>query len=292
MVRKSGSVVLPKVQLLKKILSSTFNDENLKQLFQKLPPQQRLVNILFDEVKLTETLCYSGGNIVGYAENDTSNAEVLAKHAMVIEVVCHHGGPKYILQIYPVAKLNSDQLKKILLDALVKITNAGCTVISCVCDNCATNVSVYKKLGGLGKVLIDTINSYAFLVFDYVHVFKNIRNNWITVQNKELSFSKDGKTYIAKWKDIEALYFEDRQNIIRLTKITYTAVYPKPLQRQSIPFVCQIFHEKTVAALSALKLKLSISEGTIIFNTLITDWFHMMNVKYLYSHIRMCDECR
>ena len=38
-----------------------------------------------------------------------------------------------------------------------------------------------------------------------------------------------------------------------------------PLQRQSVPFVCQIFHDKTVAAFSTVKEKLGLSEGTIIF---------------------------
>ena len=102
-------------------------------------------------------------------------------------------------------------------------------------------------------------------MFDYVHSFKNVRNNWITVPDKELSFIKEGKTYVARWKDIEALYEKDRRNHIRLTKITYTAVYPKPLQRQSVPFVCQIFYDKTVSALSTIKNKIGLSEGTIIF---------------------------
>lgn len=292
MLRKSGSVVLPRVELLKKLLSNTLHDENLEQLFQKLRPEQRLVNILFDEVKLTETLRYSGGRVVGYSQNNSCNTDVLATHALVIEVVCHYGGPKYILRIHPVAKLNSDQLKEILLEALVAVRNAGGTIISCVCDNCNTNVAVYGKLGGPGKAFIKAINSHVFLVYDYVHSFKNVRNNWITVHDKELAFTKDGETYVARWKDLEALYDEDRKNSIRLTKITYTAVYPKPLQRQSVPFVCQIFNDKTVAALSTLKDKLAISEGTIIFVKLITDWFHMMNVKDRYSGMNMRDECR
>ena len=67
MLRKSGSVVLPRVELLKKLLSSRLHDKNLEQLFQKLKPQQRLVNVLFNEVNLTETFRYSGGCVVGYA---------------------------------------------------------------------------------------------------------------------------------------------------------------------------------------------------------------------------------
>ena len=85
--------------------------------------------------------------------------------------------PKYIISIHPVAKLNSDQLKGILLNALAAVSSAGGTIISCICDDC----SVYAKLGGPGTVFI---NSHAFLVYDYVHLLKNIRNNWITVPHK------------------------------------------------------------------------------------------------------------
>ena len=44
--------------------------------------------------------------------------------------------------------------------------------------------------------------SFVFLGHDYDHVFKNIRNNWFTEPNKELSFTVDGKEYIAYWKDV------------------------------------------------------------------------------------------
>ena len=78
----------------------------------------------------------------------------------------------------------------IYVEALVAVSDAGGTIISCVGDNCNTNVAVYGKLGGVGKAFINAINSHAFLVFDYVHCLKNVRNNWITVHDKELSFIK------------------------------------------------------------------------------------------------------
>ena len=174
------------MELLKKLLSCSLHDKNLEQLFQKLKPQQRIVNILFVKVKLTETFRYSGGRVVGFAQNGSCDSEVLATHALVIEVVCHFGGPKYILRIYPVAKLDSDQLKEVLLKALAAVTNADGNIISCVGDNCKTNVAVHGKLGGRDKAFINAINSHIFLVFDYVHSFKNVRNNWITVPDKEL----------------------------------------------------------------------------------------------------------
>ena len=51
-----------------------------------------------------------------------------------------------------------------ILETLAEVTDIGCTVISLVCDNCATNIAVYNKLGGIGKVSISDIDLFAFLV--------------------------------------------------------------------------------------------------------------------------------
>ena len=102
---------------------------------------------------------------------------------LVIEVVCHHGGPKYILRVIPVAKLNAGDLEKILLEAARAVIDAGGRPISFICDNCPTNQGVYSKLGGPGKVYLESLKQHVYLIFDCVHSFKNIRNNWITVIN-------------------------------------------------------------------------------------------------------------
>ena len=75
----------------------------------------------------------------------------------------------------------------------------GDVVVSLICDNYGTNRGVYKLMGGPGKV------------------------------TKELSFTKDGKEHIACWSDVVGLYEEDRKSDLRLTKLTHTSVYPKPL---------------------------------------------------------------
>jgi hypothetical protein len=56
-------------------------------------------------------------------------------------------------------------------------------------------------------------------------------------------------------------------------------VFLKPLQRQSVPLVYKVFNEKTVAALKTLQQKLSVKDGTILFVSLISNWFKVMNVK-------------
>ena len=141
-------------------------------------------------------------------------------------------------------------------------------------------------------MFISSLNISAFLTFDYVHIFKNVRNNWITVSGQTLVFEINGVTYRACWSDIVKLYEADRVSTLRLTKLTHCSVFPKPLQRQSVPLVCQVFNDKTVSALETLKSNLSINEGTIVFIKLVTDWFKIMNVKDRYSAIAARDELR
>ena len=105
MLRRSAAIVLPSERLLRKILSKSFQDNNLEMILEKLKPEQRLVNILFDEVKLKEATRFTGGggggDIVGHAENKDG---VLATSALVFELVCQYGCPRYILRIDLVAE--------------------------------------------------------------------------------------------------------------------------------------------------------------------------------------------
>ena len=201
----------------------------------------------------------------------------MAKSALAIEIVCHYGGPRLVICVYSVAKLNSKCLRSILMET-VKITkiSGGCPV-SFICDNCPMNPSVYKELGGPGKVKLDGTD--VFLVSDYVHILKNLRNNWITEKSQQLTFTENDFHYQANWTDINTLYEENKKTAQRLTNLTHTSVFPKPLQWQSVPLVCQVFNEKTVAAFKALRDKVVSQEGSIRFIKLVTDWFKMMNVK-------------
>ena len=70
---------------------------------------------------------------------------------------------------------------------------------------------------------------------------------------QQLSFTFKGKQYLACWSDVVLLYEHDRKSLIRLTKLTNTSVYLKPLQRQSVPLVFPVFNDKTVATFKVLK---------------------------------------
>lgn len=245
MLRGSQTIVLPKQQMIRDLMSRSFQDSNLQTALTELKPEQRLVNILFDEVKLKSTLRFTAGHVVGHADN---HPEQLVASALAFELVCHYGGPRFVVRVIPVAKLDANQLKEYLLEVIETVKRCGGQPVSIICDNCPLNQRVYTVLGGPGIVQVPNDTQQIYLVYDYVHIFKNIRNNWITEPQQELSFQVDGTEYKACWKDICRLYETDSKTPLRMTKLTHTAVFPKVLQRQSVPLVCKVFDDKTVAA--------------------------------------------
>ena len=115
MLRNSGAICLPRENRIREILSQATGDANLEKLLNDLKSEQRLVNLLFDEVELVSALRYSGGHTMGYATNDSSSQEALASSALVLEIICHHEGPRYIFRVHPTHKLNAPQLLLLLL---------------------------------------------------------------------------------------------------------------------------------------------------------------------------------
>ena len=62
MLHKSGSITLQIIKVIKKLLSKCSQDANIKAFFDKLSPEQRLINIIFEEVRLTQAMCFTGGH--------------------------------------------------------------------------------------------------------------------------------------------------------------------------------------------------------------------------------------
>ena len=54
-------------------------------------------------------------------------------------------------------------------------------------------------------------NSDIFLLFDYVHVVKRLRNNWLTEKTKRLHYIFNGVTKVAKWSDLVELKEAERK---------------------------------------------------------------------------------
>ena len=56
-----------------------------------------------------------------------------------------------------------------------------------------------------------------FLLIYYVHLLKNVRNNWITEKTQELIFELNCKQMTAKWLDIKKLHQLEINNLIKMS---------------------------------------------------------------------------
>ena len=118
MIRNYRALKLPREQLVRILMTRSFVNTNLPLIFNVLKPEQRLVNILFDEVKLLKTTRLTGGHIIGYAINAP---EAVATSAFCIEIVCHHEGPRFVIGIHPVSKINAEEVRDILIETVVMV---------------------------------------------------------------------------------------------------------------------------------------------------------------------------
>ena len=77
-------------------------------------------------------------------------------------------------------------------------------------------------------------NDGIFLIFDYVHLLKNIRNNWLTEKTSQLIFIDKGVHKVAQWDHLKMLYEHESKNLVKLSNLNEVSIFPKPIERQSI----------------------------------------------------------
>ena len=84
-----------------------------------------------------------------------------------------------------------------------------------------------------------------YLLYDFVHLLKNIRNNWLTEKMRELAFYDTGMKRITRWSHLVELYKLEADGLVKMSKLTEVSVYPKPIERKSVAIWLTVFCEET-----------------------------------------------
>ena len=216
--------------------------------------------LLIDEVYVKPSLLYHGGTVFGKAVNKHS---ALANTVLGFFLVGLFGGPEFLLRMIPVAELDSIFLFDECQKVINSINEAGGNIISIISDDNRGNQKNFKIFDCVLNKPWLTKNGI-YLLFDFVHLLKSIRNNWITEKTKELVFPDNGEMKTAKWEDIVTLYKAEESNIVKMAKLTEVSVFPKPIERQKVSICLKVFSENTIAALKTSSFKEQ-SAGTISF---------------------------
>ena len=278
---------LPSIQTLTRItsrVSKLTEGTFLYRVFRNLTGMQKLCIILHDEIYVKKMLLYHGGTVFGRSVNDATKK---ATTVLGIMVSCLYGGPSFISKMLPISSLNVPFLRSQIDQTRECISGAGGEVTCIISDGNRTNQAFIKSYETVpGKPWLTADNTY--LIYDFVHLFKNIRNNWLTEKTGELRFVWDGVTRVAKWSHLKKLFKLEMHSIIKMSSLREISIAPKPVERQKVQPVIDIFCERTRQALLSHPGMKEVEgkEDTAFFLSLVIKFWTIMNVKSEGADIR------
>ncbi|XP_065656373.1 uncharacterized protein LOC136081908 [Hydra vulgaris] len=189
---------LPSIRTLTRLTSKISSMEDLSfinSIFMNLNPLKRTSILLIDDVYVKASLLYQRGALFGQAVN---YPEKLAKTILSFMIKCLFGGPEFICRAQPVANLPSEfqfsQCQQIV-DTINNIENSKTLVI--ITDGNRVN----QRFFGMFKTVDSKpwlTTSGIYFLYDYVHLLKSIRNNWLTEKTDELQFLNNKELALAK----------------------------------------------------------------------------------------------
>ena len=285
---------LPSITTLTRLTSKVgkLDEANfLKKVFDSLTEKQKICTLIFDEVYVKKMMLYHGGSVFGKAVN---NPNELAKTVLGIMIACQYGGPVFVSKMLPVSKLDAGFVKQEILQTVQSIKDAGADVKVLVSDNNRVNQKFFKDFETVANKPWLTTDGM-FLLFDFVHLIKSIRNNWITEKTKELIFyDENNNAKIAKWAHLEALFEAEKESggLLKLSKLDEVAVFPKPIERQKVSTCLKVFCDETITGLLTHPAMEGVEgkEDTAEFLRMVVKFFKIMNVKSQYVGERHNDD--
>ncbi|XP_066923516.1 uncharacterized protein [Clytia hemisphaerica] len=281
---------LPSIKTLTNISSKVNNTSDrtfINEIVKAVKPDQRKCIVMADEVYVKQCLLYHGGTVFGQAENNPSS---LATSVLGIMVKCLFGGPTFLFKMIPVKAMTAAFLFDQIQQTIALLRGAGADIKSIIVDGNRTNQNFFKQFDTVTDKPWLTTDGI-FLLFDFVHLIKSIRNNWLTEKTGQLTFKEDDDTFVVKWSDLIRLHeVENMSNfcgVRGLSKLTEVAVRPKPVERQRVSTCLRVFCEETLAALKVHPQMQNMNvTGTVKFIEKVNTMWKILNVRTVGKDIR------
>ena len=186
-------------------------------------------------------------------------------------------------------------VKKHIEEVLTDLHSTGFNVRTVISDNHATNVSAYDSLmrdygvdEATKAIIHPSSKKKIYLMFDSVHLVKNIRNNLLS--NKRFIFPAfnfdkfedeiNVKAGELRWKNLLDVYDHDQSLDAKLKlapKLSFRALHPGD-NKQNVPYALAIFHSTTSAAIRDYFPE---NEDAASFLQLIDTWWTVVNSKQI-----------
>lgn len=258
-----------------------------------LKPIEKYVNILLDEIYISLELSFKGEKLIG---TSITNSDTLAKTAQVFSINSSFSGYKDVVAILPIHENSGIFLFEVTKKILQALHELGVTPLSIIADNNQVNKSLFSHFKPHPFGYRSVFNPVAsdsciplFLLYDTVHIFKNIRNNWLNHENAILNYPNfDNKDDIknADFNPLRNIYNKEKYSLLKYEyKLSHKALYPSTIERQKVSLVCKIFNYENIHSLK--EIGGNETEDTAMFLSIILKWWNIVNVKSLYKDIRL-----
>ena len=208
------------------------------------------------------------------------------------------GAPAFVARLIPVLHLKGEFLYELLISLINLIHREGGYVYGLMSDNLSVNQNAFRlfhqtfnslSISSIAHPVPNNRFKIMYTLYDPVHLFKNIRNNWITEKTQTLTFFdiNTNEEVVARWKDLIDVYKSEEKSILKLTKLDHRTLFPNNFEKQKVSLVCNVFNEKTCVVLEQKGMK-----DTANFVRNVTRMWHILNIKSTSTGIRLNDTDR
>lgn len=262
---------------------------------QNLSPTQLLGSLIIDEMAIKPSLQYDKNrdSLVGQVdmnglEKNLGLQNKLANHLLcfVFTSVCTYF--KIPVSYFFTLNLNGDDLHILTLNVIKNLESTGFKVLRVVTDNLEVNTNMFKKLcgGNIKPKIVHPFDKdrFLFISYDYCHILKNIRNQFIS-DKKNFQINNN----IVTSKYLKKLYDLQKNLIIKPVRyLTKKHIQPSSLEKMNVKRAIQIFSPEITSVLKYLcstDPEFKNAGETIKFLEIINRWFSLHNVSNTSKHI-------
>lgn len=281
-------LILPSIRHLQRLLvklsaKNEATDAYLRLRLEKLNMFERSVMLLTDEIYVAQRIEMSQGSMVGACSSFSESVPSTVLCFMVKSVASKY---RDVVSMFPMSNLNAKKLYECFIETITVLVRCGFNVVGISLDNLSCNHSFYKMLGGgeLKTQVENPINGEPlFLLFDNVHNFKNLYNNFL----KRRTFICPGFPSVLSrecrpsFDHIKELYeLENQYQLRKAHKLSSKALNPNNLQKTSVKLANSVFNESTYNALVFYsETQSKCWDDTALFLNAIIKFWSVTNVR-------------
>ncbi|XP_055858807.1 uncharacterized protein LOC129921140 [Episyrphus balteatus] len=248
--------------------------------------------LLFDEMAIKPELEYNIKDDIIYGFNDFGEyggrEDKIASKAMVFTLRGLNKNWKQTIA-YFIGSPKGDMLCEMIKGIITGIMKCDLNIVATSCDQGGNNLKAYRLLNGTNtleeKPWVEIGNKKIFLLYDYPHMFKSVRNNLLKHQ---ICYGED----IVDWKIITKLYREDVKGTFRVFhKLTDAHINPASFQKLSVRLATQVFSANVASGINYAitsgcfqsEAEKKVARDTANFLQRMNNLFDNLNSGHLYS---------